>query len=192
MKETFISETNMKIIFFTMISLVVIFFSSCLTYRSIEYAIDFTDNFNQGTVTVKLIDLGSSETVEEKQKKDFNELLEIYQDDIFLLDAANEGIYIKERKLYEEGGKLVGSYSGIFQKLEIDDNELKVRDGERYVLVDISPSEDIESNGKVYRSENNALLVWPEDQKYLTFKKINRDDKKVGYSLLDYYKNWKN
>jgi hypothetical protein len=157
----------------------------------VEYTVDYGDDFNSGFLTVTYTDIRSSETEVKKQKKDFDELIELYQDDMFLLDQVDEGIYVKERKLYEKNGMLVGSYSGIFQKIQIDNNEMKVRNDERYILLDISPNENIETNGKVYRSENNALVVWPKDQKQLEIKKIVQDYDKIGFSIMDYYKDWR-
>jgi uncharacterized surface protein with fasciclin (FAS1) repeats len=170
----------------------IILMNGCLTYHVVEYTIDYADDFNSGHFTVKYTDIRSSETEPEKQKKDFEELIEIYEDDMFLLDQIDEGIYVKDRQLYEKDGKIFGSYSGIFQSIKIDDNEMKVRNDERYILLDISPTEKIETNGKVYRSDNNALLVWPKDKKKLKIKKIVQDYDNLGYSILDYYTKWKN
>jgi hypothetical protein len=144
----------------------------------VEYTIDFADNFDSGKE-------------EEKQKADFDELIQLYQEDKFLLDQVEEGVYVQERKLYEKDGSVIGSYSGIFQKVMIYDSELKVRNDERYILLDISPEEKIETNGKIFRSENNALLVWPKDQKHLTIKKTVQDYDKIGFSIIDYYHEWK-
>jgi hypothetical protein len=108
-----------------------------------------------------------------------------------LLDQVDEGIYVKKRELYEKEGKLIGIYSGIFQNLKIDDNDIKTRNDERYILLDIEPDMKIETNGKVYRSENNALLVWPLDKKKLKIKKTILDYDNVGYPILEYFKNWK-
>jgi len=179
-----------KLIFISMIFFIFLL-NGCLTYHVVEYTIDYADDFNSGKFSVTYSDIRSSEAEEEKQEKDFDELLDLYQGDMFLLDQVDEGIYVKERKLYEKDGKIFGSYSGIFQKVRIDDNEMNVRNDERYVLLDISPKEKIETNGKVYRSENNALLVWPNHQKHLTIKKIVQDYDNVGHSILDYYKSWK-
>ena len=161
----------MKVLIFILMFLLVISFNSCLTYHMVEYTIDFVDTFDSGKITVVYTDIRSSETEEEKQKADFDELIQLYQKDKFWLDQVEEGVYVKERKLYEKDGSIIGSYSGIIQKVMIDDSELKVRNDERYILLDISPAEKIETNGKIFRSENNALLVWPKNQKHLTIKK---------------------
>jgi uncharacterized surface protein with fasciclin (FAS1) repeats len=170
----------------------IILLNGCLTYHVVEYTIDYADDFNSGIFTATYTDIRSSETEEEKQKKDFDELIQLYEDDMFLLDQVDEGIYVKERKLYEKNGMLVGGYSGIFQTIQIDNNKMKVRNDERYILLDISPNEHIETNGKIYKSENNALLVWPKDQRQLKIKKIVQDYDKIGFSIFDYYKNWIN
>ena len=41
------------------------------------------------------------------QKKDFIELIELLFGDDFLLDNIEEGIYIKNRELYEKNGQLI-------------------------------------------------------------------------------------
>jgi len=107
-----------------------------------------------------------------------------------LLDQIDEGVYVKERKLYEKDGKLYGSYSGIFQKIKIDDNDMQTRNNERFLLVDIGPDMELESNGKVYRSDYNALIVWPTETRKLIIRKTVKDYDNRGYSILDYYKNW--
>ncbi len=180
----------MKKIIFIPIIFAIIILNGCLTYHIVEYTIDYADDFNSGHFTVKYSDIRSSEKEVEKQKQDFDELIELYTGDNFLLDQVDEGIYVKDRKLYEKEGKLFGSYSGIFQKLEIDNNEMKTRNDERYILLDIGPDMEIETNGKVYRSEQNALFVWPIDKKKLKIKKTVKNYDNVGFSILKYYKEW--
>jgi hypothetical protein len=182
----------MKKVLLLSLAFSIILINGCLTYHVVEYTIDYADDFNSGHFTVKYIDIRSSETEQEKQKKDFDELIEIYEDDMFLLDQVDEGIYVKDRQLYEKDGKIFGSYSGIFQKIKIDDNEIQTRNDERFILLDIGPNMEIETNGKVYRSEYNALVVWPTDKKKLKIKKTVKDYDNVGYSILDYYTKWKN
>ena len=181
----------MKALLFIFLFLIVIFVNSCLTYHMVEYTIEFADKFDSGKITVTYTDIRSSETEEEKQKADFDELIQLYQEDKFLLDQVEEGVYVQERQLYEKDGAIIGSYSGIFQKVKIDDSELKVRNEERYILLDISSAEKVETNGKIFRSENNALLVWPKNQKHLTIKKTVQDYDKIGFSIIDYYHDWK-
>ena len=181
-----------KLLMVPLVAAMALLVNGCLTYHVVEYTIDYADDFNSGFFSVVYTDIRSSETEEEEKKKDFNELIELYEGDMFLLDQVDEGVYVKERQLYEKDGKLIGSYSGIFQRIKIDDNEINTRNDERYILLDIGPDMEIETNGKVYRSEHNALLVWPVDKKKLKIKKIVKDYNNVGYSIIDYYKKWKN
>jgi len=182
----------MQKIVLVLFSLLVISLNSCLTYQTVEYIIDFTDNFDSGKISVVYTDIRSSEAEEEKQKADFDELIELYQDDMFLLDQIGDGVYIRERKLYEKDGMIVGSYSGIFQKIKIDNHVMDLRNDERFIMLDLGENSKIETNGKVLRSDNNVLLVWPEDQKHLKIKKIIAEDEIESYSILDYYHNWVN
>ena len=168
----------------------ILIFSSCLTYKTIQYTIDFTDNFDRGTITVAYADIRSSEKEKEKQIEDFDDLIRYYQDDELLLDQVNKGVYVKEIKLFEEDNKIMGYFSGIFQKLKIEDSEMKVRNGERFILLDISESEEVETNGKVYRSEKTALVVWPIDQKHLMIKKTVQDYDNISYPIIEYYHDW--
>ena len=82
-----------SILFFTFI------FNSCLTYHVVDYTIEYADDFNSGTFSVTYTDIRSSEKAPEKQEKDFDELIELYKSDMFLLDQVDEGIYVKERKV---------------------------------------------------------------------------------------------
>ncbi|MEE9118392.1 MAG: hypothetical protein V3U02_07345, partial [Calditrichia bacterium] len=107
----------MKTLLFIFLFLIVIFVNSCLTYHMVEYTIEFADKFDSGKITVTYTDIRSSETEEEKQKADFDELIQLYQEDKFLLDQVEEGVYVQERQLYEKDGAIIGSYSGIFQKV---------------------------------------------------------------------------
>lgn len=182
----------MKVLGSVLFFLLIFSVNSCLTYQTVEYTIDFTDNFNSGKISVVYTDIRSSEAEGEKQKADFDELIELYQDDLFLLDQIDEGIYIKERKLYEKDGIIIGSYSGIYQKIKIDNHVMDLRNDERFILLEVDHNSKIETNGKLLQSENNALIVWPKDQKHLKIKKIIPDNEVKDYSLLDYYQKWKN
>jgi len=181
----------MKIFYMIFIIFLILTVSSCLTYRVAEYTIEFSETFNSGTITVKYSDVRSSEDKEEKRKKDFTELIELFEQDKFLLDQIEDGVYVKDRHLFEKNGQINAEYSGIFDNLKIDGNELKSKNEERILLLSTDDGEVIESNGKIYLSEHNILLVWPNDQKILTFKRTLKNYEERSYSFIDYYQNWK-
>jgi hypothetical protein len=153
---------------------------------------EYADDFSYGKITVTYSDIRSSEETPEKRKADFDELITLYQDDKFLLDQVQEGIYVTARNLAENDGKINASFSGKFDELSIDDRALSLQNEERYILLDITPDEKIESNGKILRTERNVLIVWQKSEKVLTFKRtmLNYDD--ITHSLVDFYRDWKN
>ena len=78
------------------------------------------ENFTMGTVKVTYTNLRDSEADKDKQKKGFLDLVEMLEEDEFLLDNIDDGVYVRNRYLYEENDQLIGSYSGIFKSLKID------------------------------------------------------------------------
>jgi len=181
----------MRIFYAGFLFFLIISMSSCLTYRVVEYTITYSDTFNSGEIIVHYTDIRSSEKEEAKREKDFNELIDLIEKDQFLLDQVEEGVYVKQRQIYEENGQIHGEYTGIFADLTIDRNELKIENEERILLLTLDEGEQIESNGKTLISKHNVLLVWPKDQKVLTFKKTTQNYDAQTHSLIEYYNNWK-
>jgi len=170
--------------------LFIIFMFGCLTYETAEIRIIFNENSqNEGIIEVTYTNIESSEALLEDQQKDFNELIEHYQGDQFLLDQVSDGIYIKERELFEKNGKLIGKYSGIFRNLKFDNEELKTVNDEYIMLMD-EDDEIVETNGKIVKSEKNIFISWPKTKKELYWKvKINGDPQ--TYSLVEMFREWK-
>ena len=162
---------------------------SCLTYRSIEFRINFNENYDQGKITVNYNDIQSSEEEAIKQEEDFNDLVELLFGDEFLLDNVKEGIYVKERKLWKEKGILKANFHGIFQELKLDDSELKIENEERMLILK-SDGDTYECNGKVLQTEKNVIMVWPKDQKELYWKQIIDAGDDPVYSLVNFYDKW--
>jgi hypothetical protein len=165
-------------------------FQSCLTYKSITYHVNFNERFDHGTITVDYEDICSSEKEIAKREQDFNEVVKLLFEDDFLLDNVEEGIYVKERKLWEDNGILKATFSGIFKDLKIDENKLDVQNDERILFINES-NVDIESNGKVLKSDKNFVLIWPKDQRELIWTMKDSNSDQETYSLINYYRKWK-
>jgi hypothetical protein len=176
-----------SIVCFTLFILLLL--QSCLTYRSIEFHINFNENFDRGTITVNYNDIQSSEEEAEKQEEDFNDLIELLFGDEFLLDNVNEGIYVKDRKLWKEDGILKANFTGIFQDLKLEDSELKIENEERMLILK-NDGDTYECNGKVLHTEKNVIMVWPKDQRELYWKQIIDFGEDPTYSLIDYFNKW--
>jgi hypothetical protein len=180
----------MKFLRLTILLIVIFLFQSCLTYRAVTYKINFNERFDHGTVNVDYKDIRSSEKEPKKQEEDFKEAVRLLFEDDFLLDNVEEGIYVKDRKLWEDNGILKASFSGIFKELNVDGNKLDVQNDERILFINESDV-DVESNGKVLKSDKNIVLIWPKDQRELTWTMKDIDTAKDTYSLIDYYRSWK-
>jgi len=172
-----------------LISLLIIIWSGCLTYRTMTYRIHFNDTMTGGTVQVEYFDIGSSEEKPEQHQKDFYELLDMFQGDKFLLDKLNEGIYVKSRGIYEKDNTLVGSFEGIFAKLKVDDEPLTVRKNERILLLDTGDMDIGETDARIIRTENSVMLVWPKDRRDIYFT-LRPKSEEPTYSLLSFYRQW--
>ena len=165
---------------------IILMTSGCLTYQIYEVTAVFNDDFSRAAVTATYTDIRSSEKDSVKQREDFDDLIKKYQEDDFLLEEVGSGIYVKERRIFEKNGQINASYSGVFKQVE----PLKVKGDERYILLeDVDPGDKIESNGKVLRSKEIALLVWPKELKKISYKVTKAWDKPT-YSLLHFYNEW--
>ena len=162
----------------------------CLWYQIIEYTIHFNDDFNSGSVVIKYFNIMSSSTDTTKVREDFDELIKMVTGDGFLLDGMEMGIYVQERKIVEEDGQLNAYEKGIFRQLAIDDEKSTIQNDERILTLSNKDKENIESNGKIIKLENNTILVWPKEQRDL-YIKVNSTKEDTLSSLLPYYKKWK-
>ena len=105
----------MKTVKFTLLSFLLMFLSGCLTFDFWEVRIVFNEGSDQkGKIFITYSGLASDSDSLDKQENDFNEVIESYIEDDFLMDQVREGIYVKKRELFEKDGKLIFNYSGIF------------------------------------------------------------------------------
>jgi hypothetical protein len=181
----------MRKYFLSAIIIVSFLLPSCIIYSTVKYEIEYNENFTMGTVKVTYTNLRDSEADKDKQKKDFIDLVEMLEEDEFLLDNIDDGVYVRNRYLYEENDQLIGSYSGIFKSLKIDSEELKTKENERILILDKDEGDIVTTNGKVLESEDSFIISWPKDVRKLEFT-VKKSLGKPTYSLLDYYHEWKN
>ena len=168
-----------------------LFMSSCLTYRTVVFVLEFTDNFSSGKLTVTYENIRSSHKDPEKRTADFRELLELYEQDQFLLDQVREGIYVRERTLFTRGDTLIGRYSGIFERLNIDGHILDNNEKERFLTLELSSQQIIQSDANIVRDGDNVRLTWPTDRKKIWFSITETDPDTGRYSMIDDYHVWK-
>lgn len=169
---------------------ILFFLHSCLTYRSVEYHITLNENFDKGTISVNYNDILSSEKEITKQENDFKDLIDLLFGDDFLLDNVDEGIYVRDRKLWNDKGVLKANFTGIFKNIKFDDRELKVENGERMLILK-NDGDTYACNGKLLQTEKNVIMVWPKDQRDLYWKQITKLEDEPTFPLISYYEKWK-
>jgi len=200
--------------------LISLFLSGCLGFRSIAYQLEFDDSFNKGKIKVTFEDIRSEELIipdfnifsEKKEKKseseeekaqrikqakkdDFKELLDTYQSDDMLLDMVKQGIYIKDRFLYEKNGKLYGGFNGIFQNLKFDEDDFilnVLQDSVQLIVSSDNETERIETNGAKKQDETGTIITWPKTQRTLYWRVVLKtENPEKSHSLVDLYREWK-
>ncbi len=164
--------------------------SSCLTFSTVNYQIEFNEDLSSGFVKISYINIQSTEADTAKQKKDFNELIELLFGDDFLLDNIDEGIYIKDRKLYEKNEQLIAEYSGIFRSSKLGADDMKITENERILRFDKDDGDIATSNGKILETNDSFIFTWPKEMRKSQFT-IKRKTE-TAYSMLDFFNEWKN
>ncbi len=179
----------MKYLKIISLSLMLVILSGCLSFDFWEVRILFNDDSNhKGKITVTYSGLASDSDSLKKQESDFNEIIESYHDDEFLMDQVKEGIYVKDRQLYEQDGKLIFTFNGIFDgfepgpDIELINNEYVLEFTDKDMVL-------TKTNGLAEENEDGFIIKWPVTQKELYFK-IENNNKGKRISLLPFYKKW--
>ncbi len=142
----------------------------CLSVGSYETRIQIQGEDEPATVTLIYRDISSAESKLEDVQKDFESLLDDWKGDRYLIEQAKEGFVIKERAVTIENGTLVAYEKGVTNDLG-DMKPIRVSNGERILLLEKDEDfELVESNGKIFKTDKNTLLVWPENVRELYMK----------------------
>ncbi len=144
--------------------------SGCMTIGYLETHIQFHGEKEPATVTIVYGDISSSEELLEDVQGTFESLVDDWKGDKYLLDRADEGFFVKSRAVFIEEGQIVARVMGITKDVE-EFHPMWVSNGERIMLIEAeSDVEIVESNGKIFNTDNNTLIVWPEDTPTLYIK----------------------
>lgn len=139
--------------------------SGCYFSETIETRISLHGQVSpKATVFIEYSNISSAEADLDDVKTDFEELLKAWQGDEYLLDRAEEGLFVKSRELFIRDGKIVGRATGIMKDIddtykfwEIEDEKIMLFDDES------GDYELVETNGKILKTDKNILIVWPKE-----------------------------
>ena len=182
--------------------------TGCLGFRALEYRIQFADNFKTGQITITFEDIQSdnlilpeeianADTAEHKRilKKragDFEDVIDMCESDEQLLDAMEQGIYLKKRYIFECNNKLHGRWEGIFSELRFDEGDsLKILKDEIYLTMKLgSDTERVETDGRLIRNDNRMKITWPKTQQNIYWKLIIKEADDSS-SLINEFRVWR-
>ncbi|MBD3223655.1 MAG: hypothetical protein GF313_02930, partial [Caldithrix sp.] len=162
--------------FFVIVPLLLL--QSCLTYESIGFRVEFNENYSMGNIKITYHGLASTDSTMEKQRSDFNDLVEMIESDAVLLDYVEEGIYVKNIELFKEGDKLNAAVDGIFSNYGNNEMSLTIHKEEIVLMMVKDEDYRIESDGNMIETEDNLMITWPMGTRDLSWKMINLDEGK--------------
>ncbi len=172
-------------------------FVGCWDFESTETRVIVGEEGAPTRIIMKLINFSSDAEEDDKIKKDFDEFVEAFMGDSFLTEWG-KGTAVKDREIYIENDQVIAKFELVTKKL---DEELKfiVANGERIVVFDeefFGGDSLIETNGKIFKTEENTLIVWSEDEKELFWKTTGEEPKSETFfnnvpKIASIYRDWK-
>lgn len=171
---------------------VIFIFIGCLTFESFKVQIHFlNDSYSSGMVTLTYYGLQTDADSLRKRQNDFEDIVSFYQDDDFLLDEMDDGIYVKNRDIFEDGKGLGFTYSGIFKKLSMDGAEFKVLTDVILFELDKDDMIIVDTNGEICQDSAKVYITWPKGTMDLFWESKSQTKDGELHSLVPFYREWK-
>ena len=176
--------------------------TGCLTIRQYTVTINIKENSDIKDIVAVYEDIRSGQEIKkdenEREKmlnEDFLYIVKCYQNNDYLLDLVDNGVYVKNRELYEENATLCMRVTGITRNFKPDGAEegLRIIKDERVLSLKKDDDEEVSSDGTITETEDRILISWPKDQKSIswTVKTINDDKDVILLPLVGKFREWK-
>jgi hypothetical protein len=143
----------------------------CLCQEFTEY--HFTRVPPSGPDRVRIIrrHIESDASIEAERRADLETLIDLLSSDDVLLDALDEGLYVKDRRLAVERGQLVAIETAITRDLhdvdvEWNDRLLNFVSGDTLAL-HVPAASLVSTNGRRIADRDSVWIVWPRDARQL-------------------------
>lgn len=151
-----------------------LFFVGCLMCETTEYKITMNEDGKSGTLVTIMRNVQSGESEQTKQQKDFEQAIQSWKEDDYLLQRLREGMYVKDRNLSIENNVLVWKEKAIFSDLgDIFKHEFK---NDTLRLVVKGDQKIISTNGVIQPAQDSTVVIWalaPSKEILLTTKENN-------------------
>jgi hypothetical protein len=146
------------------VALALLVSTGCLMPEKTETRIRFNEKNAPAEVTVIYHNISSEAKDEEALQSDFRDLIDSWKGDQYLVQQAKQGLILKERQVYLENGKLQAKELSVpTEENFLVEGDMMISHGERIVVIEADEAEIIETNGKILRTEENYVIVWPEE-----------------------------
>ncbi len=167
-----------RIIFYCFLA-AIIGFSGCLMYESVDYRIHLNPDGKSGTMTIIYKNIESTSAESAKQREDFQELMDKWHGDEYLLERMNEGVYIKQRELKLLRGILVWKEVGIFSDVEKMKEGISFNDTSRIAMG--KDETVLSTNGTLLMTNDSTVVVWPPHTRDFSLTVQNKDFKPTSH-----------
>lgn len=141
------------------ISLLLVLIAGCIISEYDEYQIILNDDGKSGTILISKYNLQSDQTDPAKQQDDFDNLIQDWKGDQYLLDKVREGVYVKTRRLFSQRGQLVWREKAIFADINHLFRDAIVNDSLR---IGFGREETVtKTNGILIQTKDSIIVQWP-------------------------------
>jgi hypothetical protein len=143
----------------SLLSLILAFVAmGCLTAETTEYKITMNEDGKSGTIVSVMRNVQSGEDEQAKQEKDFDQAIQSWQGDDYLLERMHDGLYVKDRSLALEDNVLVWKEKAIFLELgDVFKREFK-NDTLKFVIK--GDQKIVATNGTVFPGKDSTVVYW--------------------------------
>jgi len=160
----------------------------CLCFQAYETRWTLPDGDHAGRSSVIYENIGSSESTTEAQSTDFRDLVKYWKGDEYLLEAAVDSVYVTDRKVWLDRGRVMAEVKGIYRKLpeEEEGEEFSFSfdsTGYRFAWErDDDDSGGLTSNGRITLGDS-VIIHWPPGTREFWFRDDSIGDTTKVYSL---------
>ena len=135
-----------------------LFVVGCLMCETTEYRITMNKDGKSGMIVTIMRNVQSGESEQAKQQKDFDQAIQSWKGDEYLLQRMDEGLYVKDRELTIEENVLVWKEKAIFSDLaDIFKREI-TNDTLRFVFR--GDQKIVATNGVVQSVKDSTVVFW--------------------------------
>ncbi len=190
-KVLFLKEICIMKLLISML-IILFLFTGCLTVEKVEVVFNITPS--GGEYWARHTGWKSSESGPEKIEKEFKKLIKRFgkKGEGLETELSIKGLYLLYKKMYVKNEKIITEYKGHMaigtgfaaENFALVNNEI-------IHILRAGNDVDLDTNGKVYKTEKNTIITWPADTKKLTWTYTDPKITSAKNNLVALYNKWK-